>query len=82
MAVNSGTVSGVNSTTAVIIASRPCRKVTVHNDDGSIIVKLGNASAQNFTLGPGQSTTLYVVNANQVYVKSVSGSPVVTYLTS
>lgn len=82
MAVNSGTVSGVNASTAVIVASRVCRKVVIHNDDGAINVKLGNASAQNFTLGPGQSASVYVTNANQVYVKAASGTPVVTYLTT
>jgi hypothetical protein len=79
MAVNSGTKA--TSTTAAQLGTQPCRGVQVHNNDGSINVLIGNSSSQSFTLGPGQATgRISVSNVNQIYVKSASGTPTVSWL--
>lgn len=82
MAVTSGT--NVLSVTAEQLASQPCRSVIIHNNDGSINVLIGGTqAAQNFTLGPGQTTgAIQVNNANQIWLKAASGTPTVSYLTS
>jgi len=82
MAVTSGT--NTLSTQAEQVANQPCHQLYLHNNDGSINILVGGTSAaQNFTLGPGQSVgPIQVSNANQVWVKAASATPVLSYLTS
>jgi hypothetical protein len=53
--------------------------VSIHNNDGSINVLVGNAAAQNFSLGAGQTLHCRVVNLNQIWVRSASGTPTLSY---
>lgn len=81
MAVNSGTMA-TNASTATPLTAGACREVTIHNDDASIVVKVGNAGAQNYSLGAGQACHVQVSNRNQVYVKSASATPTVSWLST
>lgn len=70
------------SVTAAAVANQPCHELTIHNEEpaGGINLKVGNATAQNFTVSPLGSVKLMVTNANQVYVKSASGTPNMTWI--
>ncbi len=78
MALGSGSVA--TAVTAAAVAQQPCNEASLHNNDGSINMLVGNASAQNYTLGPGQTVRLRVKNLNQVYVKSASATPTLSYI--
>lgn len=78
MALGSGTL--VLSTAAAAVAQQPCIEASLHNNDAAINMLVGNASAQNYTLGPGQTVRLRVKNLNQVYVKSASATPTLSYI--
>jgi len=79
VAVNSGTLA--LTTTAVQLGSRSIKGVTIHNNDGSINVLVGGAGTQSFTISPGgTSGRIVVANLNQVWVKSASGTPTVSWL--
>jgi predicted RNA methylase len=77
-----GTGTKVLSVTAATLGNLACHQVEVHNDDGAINMKVGNASAQNYTLGPGNSVQIQCTNINQVYIKSASATPTCSYLAS
>lgn len=78
-----GTGTKVLSTTAAVLGALSCHQVVVHNDDASIAIKVGNATAQNYTVtAGGNSGPIAVTNINQVYVKSASGTPTCSYLAS
>jgi hypothetical protein len=81
MALNSGGPTAT-STVAAPIAAGPCTEVTVRNEDGAINMKVGNASAQNYTLGPGNAVKLRVTNRNLVWVKSASATPSYTWIST
>jgi hypothetical protein len=80
VALASGTQTVLSTGTGAPLPAGPCRDLTIHNDDAAIVIKLGTAAAQNFTLGPGQSVYVQVANRNMVYAKAVSGSPILSYL--
>lgn len=74
-----GTLSAT-TTAAALGASTSIRCVIVANSPTStqnIIV--GNATTQNFVLGPGQWEKWEVANLNMIYVKSASGTQTVLY---
>lgn len=74
------TATLVLSTAAAALGNHPCSNVVLHNDDASINMLVGNSAAQNFSMGPGQTSgPIKVRNTNQVYVKSASGTPTVSY---
>jgi hypothetical protein len=78
-----GTGTKVLSVTAATLGNLSCHQVVVHNDDGAIAIKIGNASAQNYTVSAGQSSgPIQVTNINQVYVKSASATPTCSYIAS
>jgi predicted RNA methylase len=78
-----GTGTKVLSTTAAALGALACHQVVVHNDDAAIAIKIGNASAQNYTVTAGGSSgPIAVTNINQVYVKSASGTPTCSYIAS
>jgi hypothetical protein len=68
------------STTAAALNAHPCVECSIHNNDASINMLIGNASAQNYSLGPGQTVRLRVKNTNQVYAKSASGTPTLSMI--
>jgi hypothetical protein len=68
------------TTTAAALNAHPCTEASVHNNDAAINVLVGNAAAQNYTLGPGQTVRLRVKNTNQIYAKSASGTPTLSMI--
>ncbi len=80
MALGSATLA--LSTAAAALGDHPCTEVSLANNDASINMLIGNASAQNFTLKPGQTVTVRVRNTNQVYAKSASATPTLSYIWS
>lgn len=84
MALQSGTMTLTQQQTAVPVTAGPCREVTLHNDDAAaLVIKVGNNTAQNYTLGPGQAIKIPVTNRNLVWVKcSTAASPVMSWLSS
>ena len=70
------------STTAVQLPAQPCKAVLVTNNDASIAMLLGwNSTTQSFTLRPSTSVRIECGNLNQLYAKSASGTPTLSYLT-
>lgn len=75
-----GTATKALTTTASALANNPCSQVVVFNDDAAIVIKVGNAAAQNVSVQVGSSSSVIRVrNTNQVYVKSASGTPTCSY---
>lgn len=69
------------STTAAAMPNHPCRWVIINNDDASIAMKLGDSGSQDLTIPAGANTgPLPVRNTNQIYLKSASGTPTISYL--
>lgn len=76
-----GTGTQALSTTAVQLPNHPCNEATVFNDDGAIVIKVGNASAQNASIAVGSNSgPIQVRNTNQLWVKSASGTPTCSFL--
>lgn len=80
MALQSGTLA--LSVTAAALSAGPCREVSIHNNDGAINVLVGNSTAQNYSLGAGQTVKLAVANRNQVWLKSASATPTVSWIST
>jgi len=71
------------STTAVQLPAQPCLEVALTNNDASIAMLIGwNAITQSFTLAAGSSVVIQAQNLNQLYAKSASGTPTLSYITS
>jgi hypothetical protein len=70
------------STTAVRLPAQACTQVAITNNDASIAMLLGwNSTTQSFTLTAGSTVTFRVTNLNNLYAKSASGTPTLSYLT-
>jgi hypothetical protein len=71
------------STTAVQLASAPCRVLRVQNPDGAITIGFGDSSITSafavghtyFTLPAGQVEYLQISNPNDLWVVAASGTP-------
>ena len=76
--------AGTNTTSVTaesLATSQTVDEVTVQNDpDNTVDILVGNSTAQPIQLAPGQSVSVMVDNIATVYIKSVSGTPVVNYL--
>jgi hypothetical protein len=71
------------STTAVQLPAQPCLEVVLANNDASIAMLIGwSAGTQSFTLAAGQNVVVQATNLNQLYAKSASGTPTLSYITS
>ena len=70
------------STTAVQLPAQTCTEVVLTNNDASIAMLLGwNSTTQSFTLPAGQTMSVRGVrNLNELYAKSASGTPTLSYL--
>lgn len=77
-------VSGTQalSTSALQLPAQPCRAVNLRNNDASINMLIGwNSTAQSYSLAPLQSCRVECTNLNQLWAKSASGTPTLSYLT-
>lgn len=71
------------STSAIQLPAQPCLEVALTNNDASIDMLIGWTSAkQSFTLKAGQTVTVQAQNTNQLWAKSASGTPTLSYITS
>jgi hypothetical protein len=72
----------VLSTSAVQLPAQPCRAAHLRNNDAAIAMLVGwNSTTQSFTIPAGGSERIECGNLNQLYVKSASGTPTLSYLT-
>lgn len=70
------------STTAVQLPNVPCTEALLSNNDAAIAMLVGWTQAkQQYTLTPGEAVRLRVKNLNQLWAKSASGTPTLSYLT-
>lgn len=70
------------STTAVQLPAQPCRGAIIANNDAAINVLVGwNSTTQALVVAPGNSVHIECGNLNQLYAKSASGTPSLSYLT-
>lgn len=70
------------STTAVQLPAQPCTRVALTNNDAAIAMLIGwNSTTQSYTLAAGQSVVVKCSNLNQLWAKSASGTPTLSYLT-
>jgi hypothetical protein len=77
-------VSGTQalSTTAVQLPNQSCNWASIRNNDAAIAVLIGWTSAtQSYTIPAGQHAQVKVTNLNQLWAKSASGTPTLSYLT-
>jgi hypothetical protein len=71
------------STTPVQLPAQPCLEVAITNNDASIAMLIGwTVGTQNFTLPATQTVVIQATNLNQLYAKSASGTPTLSYITS
>lgn len=71
------------TTAAVQLPAQPCIEVAITNNDASIAILLGwNVTTQSFTLPAGGTVVVQANNLNQLYAKSASGTPTLSYITS
>jgi hypothetical protein len=71
------------SVTAIQLPAQPCLEVAITNNDASIAMLIGwNATTQSFTLPATQTVVIQATNLNQLYAKSASGTPTLSYITS
>ena len=71
------------STTAVQLPAQPCLEVALTNNDASIAMLIGwTSSKQSFTLPATQTVVVQATNLNQLWAKSASGTPTLSYITS
>lgn len=71
------------STTPVQLPAQPCLEVSIANNDASIAVLIGwNATTQTYTIAAGHSVVVQAQNLNQLWAKSASGTPTLSYITS
>lgn len=77
-----GTGTQVLSTTAAKLPDHPCQAVILNNDDAAIAMQIGgNSTTQNLKLPPAQQSAMIPVrNTNQLWIKSASGTPTVSFL--
>lgn len=70
------------STTAVQLPAQPCKAVNLRNNDAAIAMLVGwNSTTQSYTIPAGQYARIECANLNQLYAKSASGTPTLSYLT-
>ncbi len=78
--------SGTNTTSTAaesLATSQTVDEVLVQNDpDNTVDILVGSASSQDIQLSPGQAITLVTDNIATIYIRSVSGTPVVAYIAS
>lgn len=71
------------STTPVQLPAQPCLEVSIANNDASIVVLIGwSAATQAYSIAAGGSVVVQATNLNQLYAKSASGTPTLSYITS
>jgi hypothetical protein len=70
------------STTALQLPSQPCTRVNLRNNDASIAMLIGwNSTTQSFTIPAGGGASIRLTNLNQLWAKSASGTPTMSYIT-
>lgn len=66
---------------ALVGSSLTAWECVVQNDpDNTVDMLVGSAAAQTIQLVPGQSITIPIQDANTIYVKAVTSTPVANYL--
>lgn len=71
------------STTPIQLPNQPCLEVAIRNNDASIAILIGwTATTQLYTIPAGGSEIVQAQNLNQLYAKSASGTPTLSYITS
>lgn len=71
------------STNAVQLPAQPCIEVALSNPDAAIAMSIGwSATTQTFVLPPGSTVVIQATNLNQLWAKSASATPTLTYITS
>lgn len=80
--LEAGTKTGVDTTAGpVSTTSHNCREVIVQSDPANTTnLLVGDSSSQKLVLTPGQSITVPIISLSLVYVKMVSGTGVVNWL--
>lgn len=71
------------STTAVQLPNQaaPSGWVGIRNNDGAIAILIGwNATTQSYTIPAGQQQQIRCQNLNQLWAKSASGTPTLSYI--
>ncbi len=69
------------STTAIQLPSVAGNEVSIRNNDASISMLIGvNATTQSYTLPPLTEVSFRLKNLNNLWAKSASGTPTLSYL--
>jgi len=74
-----GTVTLAVAAAPLIVASTPCKSVTIESVSTNAVAYVGNATNQRYILRPGATVSLDIDNLNKVYVRGTVGN-IVTYL--
>lgn len=70
------------TTAALQMPNQPCTQVNIRNNDAAIAVLVGfNGTTQAYTIPATGSDTFRVSNLNQLWIKSASGTPTVSFAT-
>jgi hypothetical protein len=70
------------STAALQLPPVPCRAVNIRNNDASINMLVGwNSTTQSYSVPATQAVRIECGNLNQLWAKSASGTPTLSYLT-
>lgn len=70
------------STAAIQLPAQSCDWVTLTNNDASIAMLVGwNSTTQALTIPAASPITIRCRNLNQLWAKSASGTPTLSYMT-
>lgn len=70
------------SVAAIQLPAQPCNRVSLRNNDAAIAMLIGwNTTTQSYTLPAGAAVEIRCQNLNQLWAKSASATPTLSYLT-